>query len=217
MKNILFIFLVLASLSVGAQRNILFQEDFEGYVNDWELVNDEEFVVKQDSGKLYISKANQNSVKNGCLWYKKTISKFDTSKDLSIKFDANAISSESENGGFDIQWGKIYEADGVRIKSLHQLDFGVNKVRLSKFEMNNGGWTYYNWSDTLYDPSLDKFKAERNTSHKYEIIQKGKVLTVVIDGKLVYKIPIEPKTGSEIGFQRCLKGELLLDNLVIMQ
>lgn len=217
MKNTLFIALLLFAFSVNAQKNIIFKDDFEGYDNDWKLVNSKEFKVKQEEGKLFISKATQNKIMNGCLWYKKTIPNFDTSSDFSIKFDANAVSSEFVTTSFDIQWGKIYESDGVSIKSLHQLDFAIDKVRLSKFEMGKGGWTYYAWSDEVYDPLLNKFKAERNTFHNYEIMQEDKLLKVMIDGKLVYKIAIEPKIGSEIGFQRCLKGELLFDNIVIKQ
>ena len=216
MKNItLFILSICYIVSVHAQQNVIFKDDFSGYSNDWLLINEKEFVVAQTEGKLLISKKSQNRIMNGCMWYKKTVSGFDTSKDFTIKFDANVLSSES-TVGFDVQWGKLYEADGVRIKSIHQLDFGTNKVRLSKFELDKG-WTYYAWSYQTNDDAVSSFITQNNTFNTYEIEQRGQMLLVKVNNVLVYKIAINPKIGSEIGFQRCLQGEFLLDNIEIKQ
>jgi hypothetical protein len=213
---ITFTIAVLFSAVSIAQQKIIFNEDFEGYANDWTLVNNEEFNVKQEAGKLSISKTNINRVANGCLWYKKTINGFDTAKDFNIEFDAKSISSETESVYFDIQWGRIQEFDGVRKKSIYQLDFGNNNVRLAKFASGKN-WKYYSWSKDLYDQTLSEFIITKDVFNKFEIRQIDGVLSVWINKKLVYKMSIDYLVGSEIGIQQCLKGEWELDNLIIKQ
>jgi hypothetical protein len=218
MKNILFVLLAtsLFCCVASAQQKVIFKEDFEGYDNDWKLVDNKEFTVKQEQGNLSFSKQNKNGDNNGCLWYKRTINDFYTNKNFSIEFEANSISSESTWGCFDIQWGKIQEFDGVRKTSVYQLDFGLDKVRLAKFDLSKG-WKYFKWSSELMDNSLSGFSLDRNVFNKFEITQNDGILLVKVNGKLVYKFQIEPQIGSEIGFQQCLKGEWQLDNLIIKQ
>ncbi len=207
--------LLQCSISV-AQQNLVFKEDFESYDNDWRLVNSKEFQVKQDDGKLIISKTNKNSINNGCLWYHKTIPDFYTDKDFAISFEAKSISSEADWRCFDFQWGKMQEYDGVRIKSIYQLDFALTKVRLAKFELNKG-WKYFSWSDALFDNDVVRFSIKKDTFNKFEIIQQDGQVMVKVNDQLVYKQPILVQVGSEIGFQQCLQGEWQLDNLVIKQ
>lgn len=211
-----FIVAVLFSSMAVAQQKTIFNEDFEGYDNDWKLISNKEFKVKQEQGKLTLSKANKNKIINGCMWYKKTIPDFYTDKKFAIEFEGNSISSEFETRFFDFQWGKIQEFDGVRKTSIYQLDFDFNRVRLAKFELQKG-WKYFEWSDQLGDSSLSGFSLERNVFNKFEIIQNDGILLVKVNGKLVYKKSIEVISGNEIGFQQCLKGEWQLDNLVIKQ
>ncbi|KQC00090.1 hypothetical protein [Pedobacter sp. Hv1] len=219
MKNIalVLLFACLCCLIANAQEKVIFKDDFEGYDNDWKLVNNKEFEVKQENGILSIKKATENKVINGCLWYKKTIYDFDVTKNFSIEFDANYLSSEADFRVFDIQWGKIHEADGVRRTTIYQIDFGATAIRVNKFDLHKG-WTYGKWSYQLRDETLSKFNIKSGTFNKYQIIQQDGMLMVKMDGQLVYKVPIEPLLiGSEIGFQQCLKGEWQMDNLVIKQ
>ncbi|TCC87385.1 hypothetical protein EZ428_22060 [Pedobacter frigiditerrae] len=217
MRNVSLVFLfVFISCSITlAQQKTVFKEDFEGYDNDWRLVNNKEFKVKQEEGKLAFSKANLNKVMNGCLWYKKTINNFYTDKNFIISFDANSISSEF-NRAFDVQWGKLQEFDGVRKTSIYQLEFSMNKVRLAQLDRPKN-WLYFKWSDELMDDSLSPFQLERGKFSKFEIIQENDLLLVKVNQKLVYKMPLKVLSGSEIGFQHCLKGEWELDNLIIKQ
>ncbi|HTM97724.1 MAG TPA: hypothetical protein VL088_03230 [Pedobacter sp.] len=218
MRNValVWILVLLQSAICAAQQRVIFKEDFESYDNDWKLVNSKEFQVKQEDGKLLIIKTNKNSVHNGCLWYNKTIPDFFTDKNFSISFEAKSISSEADWNCFDFQWGKIQEYDGVRIKSIYQLDFAFTKVRLAKFELNKG-WKYFSWSDAVFDNDLMRFSIKRDSFNKFEIIQQDGLVMVKVNDKLVYKQPISPQVGGEIGFQQCLQGEWQLDNLVIKQ
>lgn len=216
-KAILSLLLILIFTSISfAQKNVIFKDDFEGYENDWQQIKNNEFIVKQDKGKLYFSKANNNRIINGCLWYKKTIPNFNTEQNFSIEFEAKSKSSEFKDYFFDIQWGKLQEFDGVRKTAIYQIDFNADKVRLSRLVRPNN-WQYFAWSDQLIDQTLSKFNIERNVSNKFEIIQQDGTLFIKINGILVYKLPIEVQNGSEIGFQNCLKSEWELDKITIKQ
>lgn len=213
--SICFLLVIYGSISF-AQKNVIFNDDFEGYKNEWQQIKNSEFIVKQDQGKLLFSKANNNRIINGCLWYKKTIPNFNTEQNFSIEFEAKSKSSEFKDYFFDIQWGKLQEFDGVRKTAIYQIDFNADKVRLSRLVKPNN-WQYFAWSDQLLDQSLSKFSMERNVSNKFEIIQQDGTLLIKINGILVYKLPIEVQNGSEIGFQNCLKSEWELDKITIKQ
>lgn len=199
-----------------AQRKTIFKEDFESYENNWLIVDQKEFTVRQDSGKLYINKATKNEISNGCLWYRKTITGFNADKNFSISFDGKSISSEFNLGCFDFSWGRMHQFDGVRKLDLYNLDFRLNRVRLGKFQLGKG-WEYFQWSTDLRDSSLTNFDIQRNVFNKFEIIQQDEVLMVKINNKLIYKLLIKPQVGSEIGFQQCIQSSWELDNIVIGQ
>lgn len=200
-----------------AQQNVILKEDFEGFENNWQLINTKEFKVNQEAGTLSIRKATENQIINGCMWYKKTIPSFNADKNFSIEFEAKSISSEFASNCFDFIWGKMQEYDGTRKLSIYQIDFNLTNVRLAKFELFKG-WKYYEWSNELTDSSLSVFKIERGNFNKFEIIQKDNIIMVKVNNSLVYKMPIElQKIGSEIGFQQCLKSEWEMDNLIIKQ
>ncbi|WP_316767436.1 hypothetical protein [Pedobacter frigiditerrae] len=214
--SLVFLFVCVSSLITEAQQKTIFKEDFEGYDNDWKIVNTKEFKVKQDDGKLTISKASLNKVMNGCLWYKKTIPNFFTDKNFNIQFEANTISSQSESFGFDIQWGKLQEYDGVRKTAIYQLDFTLDRVRLSRFDLERK-WKYYRWSNEIGNDEISAFSIKRGVFNKFEILQEDNMVFVKLNGKLVYKMPIEYQIGNEIGFQQCLQGEWQFDNIIIKQ
>lgn len=211
---LLVLFLFTSVLSYG-QVQTVFKEDFENNTNEWLLVNDKEFLVALDSGKLTIQKNTNNRIMNGCLWYKKTIPNFSASKNFSISFEVKALSHEFDGWTFDFQWGKMQEQDGQRIISLYQIDFCVNKMRLGKFELSKG-WKYYPWSNEVMGAE-SRFTVEQNKVSKYEIIQLDGFVLVKVNNNLVYKMAINPVIGSEIGFQQCLRSKWELDNLKIQQ
>ncbi|TKC01391.1 hypothetical protein [Pedobacter cryotolerans] len=217
MQKLIICFLMIIYGSVSfAQKNLIFSDDFEDYENDWQEIKNKEFVVKQNQGKLFFSKANNNRIVNGCLWYKKTIPNFNTGQNFTIEFEAKGLSSEFKDYLFDIQWGRLQEFDGVRKTAIYQLDFNTNRVRLSRLNKPKN-WEYFRWSNELIDKSFSEFSLEYNILNKYEIIQQDGTLMVKINGKQVGKWIVEPLDGSEIGFQNCLKGEWELENIIIKQ
>ena len=82
------ILLVFSSANTFAQSKIIFKEKFNNNKRHWKLQNDSDFVVRIDSGKLYIEKLGVNKIRNGCLWLRKAIPYFNTAKDFSITFFA---------------------------------------------------------------------------------------------------------------------------------
>ena len=215
-KCFLFLIIFFLCSNLRAQQNIIFKDNFENYENDWKLIKTNEFIVRQEEGKLFISKANENKINNGCLWYKKTINGFNTEKSFTIEFDAKSINSEFAKVLFDFTWGRMQEFDGVTKTLIYQLDFGINRVRLGKFQLGKG-WKYYSWSDEIPNVSISEFNIERGVFNSFAIIQNENLLTVKINNAVVYQMTIEPQVGSEIGFQQCLKSEWELDNVVIKQ
>ncbi len=203
-------------LLTQAQQQVVFEDDFSDHLQDWKMVSTKEFTVNQNQEVLNFSKKTSNRINHGCLWYKKTVRDFYAERDFSISFSANGLSSESDTQLFDFQWGKIQEYDGIRRILIYQLDFTLNSVRLAKFESQKG-WKYYSSSIEQTDKSINRFSLERNKFYNYEISQQAQVLTVKINDKIVYVIPIEPILGSEIGCLQGYKGEWQLDNLVIKQ
>ncbi|HNJ57423.1 MAG TPA: hypothetical protein PKG56_03435 [Chitinophagaceae bacterium] len=217
-KNAMFLLSILISFVLYGQKKIIFKDNFVNNKNRWKLEKaDDEFSVRIKDKALYFKKNHRNAVNNGCLWFEKNIRKFKAEKNFIITFYAKILSSDDVSNGFDFQWGKIEEDTNTSSSistSLYQLDFGLTDMRLSKFD-NINGWTYYDWSDS-YTETLN-YTLQYGILYKYEIIQRNDTLTVLINDKIVYALPIKPQDGKSIGVQQCLKSHWLLSRLSIKQ
>ncbi len=217
-KNAMFILSILIGFVLYGQEKIIFKDNFVNNKNRWKLVKtDDEFSVRIKDKALYFKKNHRNMVNNGCLWFEKNIRKFKTEKDFIITFYAKILSSDDVTNGFDFQWGKIEEDANTSTNissSLYQLEIGLKDMHLTKFD-NLNGWTYYDWSDS-YTETLN-YTLQYGVLYKYEIIQRKDTLTVLINDKMVYALPIKPQEGKSIGVQQCLKSHWLLSRLSIKQ
>ncbi|WP_026714267.1 family 16 glycoside hydrolase [Flavobacterium daejeonense] len=205
----------------------IFSEDFNNNDNNWELYKDnKEFLVNIAEGKLHVEKFSLNRINNGCLWYKKEIKNFDTSKDFSIQFMAKIIKCEDVVNHIDFQWGDLNSNQ----KRLYQIDFGNSGlIRLNYFDK---GWSY------LFEKKLalnnitpsnqfsvqkkdrDKtvyYPVKANEFNKYEIIQKGNYCTIKINDIKVLSKKIKITAGNSIGIQQCLRSSWEIDKIVIKQ
>ncbi|MBD0725001.1 hypothetical protein B6A10_07405 [Flavobacterium sp. L1I52] len=204
----------------------IFSEDFNNNDNNWELYKDnKEFLVNIAEGKLHIEKFSLNRINNGCLWYKKEIKNFDTSKDFSIQFMAKIIKFEDVVNHIDFQWGDL---NGNQ-KRLYQIEFGTSGlIRLNYFDK---GWSYlfeknlpikYTSSNQFSVQLKNKDKTvyypvNANAFNKYEIIQKGNYCTIKINDIKVLSKKIKIITGNSIGIQQCLRSSWEIDKIVIKQ
>ncbi len=215
-KNKILVICLFAPIAIFAQNIIVFEDDFHSNKNGWQTISSEEFTVDISNNALHFKKANRNNVNNGCLWYKKEISNFQTGNDFSISFNASVHSSEDVRNSFDLQWGSTQSSVGINTTTLYQLDFDLTKVRLTKFEKWHG-WTYYKWSEKFGTATDSAFTIERGKFYNYEIQHKALVVQVYINKILVYSIPAEKLYGHQIGVQQCLRTDWSMTNLCIKQ
>lgn len=209
--------LTLCTQIVAAQQKIIFHDRFKRNKNKWPIISDEDFSVTIKDRAIIFEKKEKNSVKNGCLWYSKPISKFKTDKDFHISFDSQILYWDDIFNAFDFQWGLIDETDTLNTKRvIYQLDFANDAVRLSKFEQGKG-WQYYNWSSSYSKSFNSTFLLQPQTTNKIDVIQKENFLLVSINDVNVYQIAIEPLKGNSIGIQQCLKSKWVMRNLKIRQ
>lgn len=196
------------------EQKVIFRDNFRNNKHRWQLISDEEFYVEIANKAISFQKKTKNRINNYCLWYEKTIPKFNTARDFIISFEAEIISADDVSNGFDFQWGKKDEMnDSTRIKPVwFQLDFSLDRIRLAKF---NNGWEYYN--QVYYKKADSLFQLKYGMKYRYEIIQKDKIVSVKINDVIVYSKEIEPIAGQSIGVQQCLKGQWRMSKLRILQ
>ena len=224
------ILLVFSSANTFAQSKTIFKEKFNNNKRHWKLQNDSDFVVRIDSGKLYIEKLGVNKIRNGCLWLRKAIPYFNTAKDFSITFYSKVLFYKDIFPIIDMQWGNLSVAGDCNIvlcDSLYQLELSpTGAVRAAYFRK---GWTYYAWSDKpvindnyekdIYYGNKQDMSAliKKDQFNKYEIIQQSDTLWVKVNKVLLYKRKIKVIGGNSIGIQQCLKTAWQIDKIIIKQ
>ncbi|MBP6022082.1 hypothetical protein [Ferruginibacter sp.] len=230
MKYFLVCLLLCITATTFGQSKIIFKERFSNNKRHWKLQHDSDFVVKIDSGKLYIEKFGVNKIRNGCLWLRKAIPGLNTARDFSITFYAKVLFYKDIFPMIDMQWGNLCVKDNYSVfacDSLYQLEMKpTGNVRMAYFRK---GWTYYPWSDRpttndteekdIYFSNKQDLSAliKQNKFNKYEIIQQADTLSVKINKVLVYKRKIKVIGGNSIGIQQCLKTAWQIDKLIIRQ
>jgi hypothetical protein len=232
MKYFLACLLLCITETAFGQSKIIFKERFSNNKRHWKLQHDSDFVVKIDSGKLYIEKFGVNKIRNGCLWLRKAIPGLNTARDFSITFYARVLFYGEAFRMIDMQWGNLGVSDNYGLSasdSLYQLEITpTGSVRPSYFRRGKG-WTTYAWSDKptrndaeekdIYFANKQDLSAviQQNKFNKYEIIQQADTLSVKINKVLVYKRKIKVIGGNSIGIQQCLKTAWQIDKLIIRQ
>jgi hypothetical protein len=215
MKKILYCLLLTSlSLPLFSQNKILLEDDFNNNKNKWQLQNDTDFVVNINNGFLHLEKKYKNWDRRGCLWYNRTIPKFNTAKNFSITIYAKLVSGGDIFEMFDVQWGyRDPREDDRRSDSLYQLNLTPNGgVRLDYF---NYKWNYYVQKNPQTILKESNFNA--GNVNKYEVVQKEGIVTFLVNDKELLKHAADPIAGNSIGFQHCLKSVWEFDKIIVQQ
>ena len=186
--------------NVLAFSKTIFSDNFDDNRNKWIQKNSPDFSVKIKDDHLLIEKFERNRIKNGCLWYEKSIDSLQTASNFSISFDARFVKYDDILNSIDFQWGNLND-------DLYQLRFDINgEITFKRF-------TNHNWIDIVSVQksnliSTDKF-------NKIFINQINDRCIIIINNTEVLETKIEKITGNKIGFQDCLKVSWEFDNLII--
>lgn len=186
--------------NVLAFSKTIFSDNFDDNRNKWIQKSSPDFSVKIMDGHLSIDKFERNKIKNGCLWYEKTIDSLQTASNFSILFDARFVNYDDVSNSIDFQWGNLND-------DLYQLRFDIDgNITFKRF-------TNHNWIDIITVQksnliSTDKF-------NKIVISQINDKCITIINNTEVFETKIEKIPGNKIGFQECLKVSWEFDNLII--
>lgn len=205
-------FFILLSLTATAQ-NLLFEDDFANNKNGWAVQEDANFRVAIENNVLHLEKFEKNFTSRGCLWYNKTIPRFNTLNNFSIILYAKYLSGGDLAEMIDLQWGECSRTENGRLVScLNQLTFlFTERVSLERFEQKwTNRVTEYVSSDAIacFDPKQ---------LNKYEVEQRDGFVVFRLNDKEVFRQRYTPVAGNSIGFQQCLKSAWEIDKIVIHQ
>ncbi len=213
MKRFFLLIFLFSLCQAFGQGRILLKDDFKKNKNKWVLRRDSDFLVEIRGGALHLEKFEKNKIRNGCLWYSKTIPKLNTLKNFSIILFARFVSGGDHSEVIDLQWGSRSKSKSGNVTGgLYQFSFyRQGKVHLDYF---NTQWSYL--VSKYIDPTLVE-DFDFTKVNKYEIIQNNGFVIVKVNDQEILKRLTKPIPGNTLGFQQCLKSAWEIDKLLFVR